>query len=425
MDLHLTLVGLNHRTASVDARERYSLTDYCVPSAWPTGFDKNFGESLILSTCNRVEFLYAGQNHQHDLMLETWARTVHQPLAELKSSSYIFHDQDAVRHIFKVASSLDSMVLGEPQILGQLKTAYRTAVQNSKTGPIISRLMHKAFSVGKRVRTETAVATNAVSVSYAAVELSKRIFGNLNGHQAMLIGAGEMAELAALHLLQNGIKKIVLINRTFERALELAEKFHGIAKPFAELADNLVNADIIIASTGSREPIVGPEEVKSALKKRKNNPMFFIDIAVPRDIHPQVNTLDNVYLYDIDDLREVVDENIEERKKEADKAQIIIEEETANFMSWLNILDSTPTIVDLINRGEKIARDEIARTLKKLEPLSAQQKLALETMALAIVRKMNHEPITFLKHGTGAASIERIDLVREIFNLDHLKSHKR
>ncbi|WP_165174697.1 glutamyl-tRNA reductase [Desulfovibrio sp. ZJ369] len=420
MDCDIFLVGLNHRTAGVDVRERFALTNYCDQEHWALPCAGAVNEAMILSTCNRVELLAAGTGDVSGQMLDCWARARDADARELAPYVYIHKNLEAVRHLFSVASSLDSMVLGEPQILGQLKTAYRKAVDCRATGLILNRLLHKAFSVAKRVRTETAVASSAVSISYAAVELAKRIFGDMHPHKALLVGAGEMAELAATHLLQAGIDEILVANRTLARGEELAAQFRGRAVAFERLTEHLTEVDIIITSTGSPEPIIRARDIRAVLRARKNRPMFFIDIAVPRDIDPDVNGLDNVYLYDIDDLKEVVEENLANRRDEAAKAVEIVNEEVDFFAQWLNSLDAQPTIVDLIRRGERMAQEELARTLKRLGPLSDEQREALSAMTNALVRKMNHDPIMFLKGGGMAqeGSAPRISIVRRIFNLD-------
>lgn len=427
MNLRIALIGLNHRTASVDIRERFALADFHSPQTWALPCGDNLSESLILSTCNRVELLGIGHDNLRSTLLERWASAARATPEQISPYIYCHLDKNAVRHIFEVASSLDSMVPGEPQILGQLKTAYRDAVSSNSAGAILNRLMHKSFSVAKRVRTETAIASAAVSISYAAVELAKRIFGDMAGHKALLLGAGEMAELAAMHLLQAGIDGILVINRTMERGKELAGRFHGRALPFSDLLGALKDADIIIASTGSKDPIVSAKEVAQALKARKNRPMFFIDIAVPRDIDANVNTLDNVYLYDIDDLKEVVEENLAGRRAEADKGRLIIEEEVIAFWEWLQNLDVQPTILDLIAKGENAANEEVAKTLKRLGNATPETREALEIMAASLVRKINHAPIMFLKdnEATWENPRDRIEMVRKIFNLDHDNSHCR
>lgn len=420
MDRDIHLIGLNHRTAAVEVRERFALSQHCAPETWAVPCGGNIAESLILSTCNRVEILACGTGNVADRVMDHWAGARGRCAEDLRPYVYAHKNEEAVRHLFTVASSLDSMVLGEPQILGQLKDAYRKAVESKSTGIILNRVLHKAFSVAKRVRTETAVASSAVSISYAAVELAKRIFGDMQEHKAMLIGAGEMAELAATHLLQAGVQKIYVANRTFERGRELAEQFHGEAIAFDSLIDHLVDVDIIITSTGSPEAIIRAKDINAVLRKRKYRPMFFIDIAVPRDIDPDVNGLDNVYLYDIDDLKEVVEENLATRRDEALKAANIVEEEVLVFARWLKSLDVQPTIVDMIQRAERIAGDELARTFKRLGNVDDETRQALEAMASSLVRKLNHAPIDFLKRGTMAEEgvAPRIGIMRRIFDLD-------
>lgn len=420
MDCDIVLVGLNHRTAGVDVRERFALVDFCAPDTWAIPCNGSLNEALILSTCNRVELLATGSGDVAGQLLHDWAAARKADVDELRNYVYIHKNLDAVRHLFTVASSLDSMVLGEPQILGQLKGAYRKAVAAHSVGVILNRLLHKAFSVAKRVRTETAVASSAVSISYAAVELAKRIFGDMHEHSAMLVGAGEMAELAATHLLQAGVREIIVANRTLARGQELAAQFHGRAIPFETLPQYLQDVDIIITSTGSPDPVIRARDIRSVLKVRKNRPMFFIDIAVPRDIDPDVNSLDNVYLYDIDDLKEVVEENLAGRRDEARKAEAIVEEEVGHFSQWTQSLDIQPTIVDIIRRGEHIAQEEVAKTLKRLGITDEETRDALNCMAHAIVSKLNHDPIMFLKSGTMSQDgiAPRISLARRFFNLD-------
>ena len=420
MDCDIFLVGLNHRTASVDVRERFALVNHCDEEHWAVPSIGAVSESVILSTCNRVELLAAGNGDVAGQVLENWAAARGAKADELRPYVYVHKNLEAVRHLFSVASSLDSMVLGEPQILGQLKNAYRKAVKCHATGVILNRLVHKAFSVAKRVRTETAVASSAVSISYAAVELAKRIFGDMKTHKAMLVGAGEMAELAAMHLLQSGIDEILVANRTLARGQELAQQFKGRAIAFDDMAEHPTEVDIIITSTGSQEPIIRARDIRAVLKARKNRPMFFIDIAVPRDIDPDVNGLDNVYLYDIDDLKEVVEENLATRRDEAAKAADIVNEEVLLFSRWLSSLDVQPTIVDLIQRGERMGQEELAKTLKRLGPVNDETRDALEALVGALVRKFNHDPIMFLKRGSMSqeGNGPRISITRRIFNLD-------
>ncbi len=434
MERDIFLIGLNHKTAAVEIRERYALSGHTSPENWIIPHSELVAEVLILSTCNRVEILVCSKNDPNAIpqnsacepaivtqILTLWAKACGYTADDLRPYVYIHKNEEAVRHVFTVGASLDSMVLGEPQILGQLKDAYRKSVESHHAGTITNRLLHKAFSVAKRVRTETGVASSAVSISYAAVELAKRIFGNMHEHKAMLIGAGEMAELAATHLLQAGIAHILVANRTLERGRELAEQFQGTAIAFDTLVDNLVDVDIIITSTGATEAIIKAKDLDKILRTRKYKPMFFIDIAVPRDIDPDVNGLDNVYLYDIDDLKEVVEENLANRREEAAKAINIVEEEVYLFCNWLKSLHIQPTIVDIIQRSESLAADELERTLKRLGATDEHTREALEAMVSSLVRKLNHAPISFLKRGTMAeeGSASRISLMRRIFDLDH------
>ena len=423
MNRKIILIGLNHRTAGVEIREKFALADV-------EHFEKGLMahcpiyECMALSTCNRVEIVAVTKNvaerEAMDSLVQYWAGVCKGSPETLLKNTYQYSDLEAVEHLFTVACSLDSMVMGEPQILGQLKDAYRKAVDEGTARTIVNRLLHKSFSVAKRVRTETAIASSAVSISFAAVELAKKIFGNLDGTRAMLVGAGEMAELAATHLLQNGVQEIIIANRTLSRAKELATAMHGEPIQIESMPDRLHEVDIVISSTGSPVAVIKAGDVKSVLKKRKNKPMFFIDIAVPRDIDPDVNQLDNVYLYDIDDLKEVVEDNMAQRQEEAGKARAVVSAETETFSNWLNSLELQPTIVDLVDKGEEIALQELNKTLKKIGPVDEKTRKALETLVLSIGKKALHEPICFLKRRTQEeGSAERfIDLARRMFNLD-------
>ncbi len=422
MKQEIYLTGLNHRTAQVSIRECFALSD-------ENPYAQNFFHSgspiqeiLILSTCNRVEILAVGNKDEQvgAYLLEQWTKLCGQPSNILPQYAYNYSGEQAVRHLFTVASSLDSMILGEPQILGQLKAAYRDAVQNKTTGTILNRLVHKAFSVAKRVRTETDIASSAVSISYAAVELAKKIFGNLEHLQAMLIGAGEMAELAATHLLNAGVQQILVANRTFSNGEELAEKLNGQAVKFENLSECLDSVDIIISSTGASTTILEAQTIQKVMRRRKNKPMFFIDIAVPRDIDPSVNLLDNVYLYDIDDLKDVVQENMQTRQDAALQAQKIVDEETEKFQLWQQGLDIKPTIVNLLEKAEELAYREIKKSSKQILTCQDENEVqaVLETLALSIARKICLEPVDFLKRkNKNGQGQEATGLIRRIFNL--------
>ena len=423
MNKQIILMGLNHKTAGVDVREKFALTDV-------ENFEQGLmahcpvQECMALSTCNRVEIVVVAkqvpEREVMDSLVEYWAGVCKGDPELLLENIYRYSGQDAVKHVFTVASSLDSMIMGEPQILGQLKDAYRSAVDKGTAKTIVNRLLHKSFSVAKRIRTETAIASSAVSISYAAVELARKIFGDLQGTKAMLVGAGEMAELAATHLLRNGVQEIIIANRTLSRAKALAENLGGEPIQIENMPDRLHEVDIVISSTGSPVSVIRTKDVKAVLKRRKNKPMFFIDIAVPRDIDPDVNSLDNVYLYDIDDLKDVVDENMAQRQEEATKAYAVVDLETQTFGNWLNSLKLQPTIVDLVDKAEDVAVRELNKTLKRLGQVDDRTRKSLETLVLSVARKALHEPICFLKRRTQEeGSAERfIDLARRMYNLD-------
>jgi len=330
--MDIFVVGLSHKTAPVAVREKVAFP----PENMQAPLEQiltlaGIAEAVIVSTCNRVELYAVGPDAQVGInQLKRFMATYHQLDEEvLEDHLYSLSGDDAIRHVFKVTASLDSMVIGEPQILGQIKTAYGYAVEFKSLGLILNRFLHKAFSVAKRVRTETNIAGNAVSVSFAAVELARKIFGTIEGKTVMLVGAGEMCELAAKHFMNNGVDRVLVTNRTFARAEKLANEFSGQAILFENFHDHLHQVDILLSSTGATNFIVNSEQVNGALRQRKQRPMFFIDIAVPRDIDPRVNDINNAYLYDVDDLQGVVNANMKERQKEAAAAEEIIEHEIA------------------------------------------------------------------------------------------------
>lgn len=419
--MNILVVGLSHKTAPVEIRERVAFP--------PTSMEKPLKEmidlpavveGMIVSTCNRVE-LYATSRHPEaaKAQLRRFLAAYHGIAPEaLETHLYDFEGEEAIRHVFRVSSSLDSMVLGEPQILGQIKTAYGYAAEHKTVGLILNRFLHKAFSVAKRVRTETEIASNAVSVSFAAVELARKIFGSLDGKTVMLIGAGEMCELAARHFINNGISSVLVTNRTFERASKLAEEFRGRAVSFDDFPQHLQQVDIVLTSTGAPTFILGPKKVEEVIRQRKNKPMFFIDIAVPRDIDPRVNDIPNVYLYDVDDLQGVVQANLKERHKEAKKAEAIIDQEIGQFYRWLAALEVVPTIVSLRSRLEDIRLGELEKTFSSLKELGPKERRAIEAMSAAIVNKILHQPITVLKMAQNDVSGDGyVDAVRTLFDL--------
>ena len=418
----IVLIGLNHKTAPIEIREKFALV--CVDTRGPLASLaqlKGLKEAFYLSTCNRMEVLFTtstldeGISAVVGLLAEIYGQTG----TALKPYLYTYIDQEAVKHMFRVGCSLDSMVVGEPQILGQVKDAYREATEAKTSGVVLNRLLHKSFSVAKRVRTETRIGSSAVSISYAAVELAKKIFQNLEGKIALLIGAGEMAELAAEHLLTNGVERIVVANRTLERAMALSRRFQGTTVAWEELAEELRRVDIIISSTGSPEPILSAEQVRQRMRARRNRPLFFIDIAVPRDIDPEVNRIDNVYLYNIDDLQGIVEINRAERLKEAAQAEHIISAEALKFDTWLRTLEIVPTIVSLREKAEQIREAEVRKTLNQLAPLSDGEIAAIQVLTQSLVNKLLHDPILFLKRtSTRSRKDFYLDVARNLFRLD-------
>ncbi len=422
--MEILIVGLSHKTAPLDVREKVSFAENILPEAVKELVScPNVSEGLIVSTCNRVEVYSAVPKRNMEAAREeiaTFLSERHEvPREKLDPHLYILSGEECVQHIFRVASSLDSMVVGEPQILGQVKEAFGCAANAQATGNILNRLLHKAFSVAKRVRSETRIATSAVSISFAAVELAKKIFGELEGKTVMLVGAGEMAELAARHLLGNGVEHILVANRTFENAVKLAEEFGGTAVPFDELQQQMELADIVISSTGAPNIIIDKKMVKSIIKSRRNRPMFFIDIAVPRDIDPAVNQVENAYAYDIDDLEGVVETNIKTRSKEAAKAEEIVNGEVQQFNEWMRSRESFPTIVALREWAENVRRGELEKTLKRIEGLSEADTKKIEAMTEAILNKILHRPVTRMKRAAHQGDEgEIVNVVREMFDLE-------
>ncbi len=384
-------------------------------------------EGIFLSTCNRVEALFTTENpgQAKTSILSAFSQLANIPEKELSPHLYTYEDTAAVEHIFSVASSLDSMVVGEPQILGQIKNAYAMAVKEKTSGVILNRLMHKAFHVAKRVRTETGICSSAVSISYAAVELAKKIFHRLEGKKVLLIGAGEMAELAAKHLISNGVASISVANRTFERAIQVAKAFEGLPVSFDEMPQQLNHADIVITSTASQDFIITHSTVKKQLKKRRNRPLFFIDIAVPRDVEPKVNNLNNVYVYDIDDLKGIIEVNMHQRQQEAVKAERIIKDEVIKFEKWIKTLKVVPTIISLRNKAETIVQAEIKKSSPALSDLTPAQRQVIETMSRSIVQKVLSDPILFLKSKSDRATLDvYLDMTRRLFTLDLDENHE-
>jgi len=420
--MEIILIGLSHKTAPVEVREKFCLSK--------DGVRESFGklaclsgvrEGLILSTCNRLEILAIADDKEDPVpALKSFMAEIGRTIeSELESFLYLYRGEGAVRQLFRVASSLDSMVLGEPQILGQVKEAYGQATEQKCSGLILNKLLHRSFFVAKRVRTETKIANQAVSVSFAAVELAKKILGDLEDKQVLIIGAGEMSELAASHFVSQGVRRIFVTNRTRSRAEELAKGLGGGAISFEHFHRYLTDMDIILSSTGSSQYLIRKDELNAVIRARKNRPMFIIDIAVPRDIDPKINEIANVYVYDIDDLEGIVESHKEERKKEALRAEEIIEEGVQSFNQWLSSLEVVPTILALREQMEEIRKREVAKTLALMKNSSDEERRYLDALTTSLINKILHHPISLLKHqeerGHGKPYTE---MIRKVFHLD-------
>ncbi len=419
---NLILVGVNHKTTPVEVREKLAFNQDKIEESTEILLQyPEIQENTIISTCNRVEIYARVDNIETgtERLKKFLSQFHHIELEVLDQYFYSYQDNETVEHLFKVSSSLDSMVLGEAQILGQVKDAYSLARSLRATGQVLNQLFEKAFNVAKRVREETGIAESAVSISSAAVELARKIFDDLENHTVMLVGTGEMAELAAKHLISYGAKTVYITSRTYERAAALAETLNGSALDFQHFKEDLHKADIVISSTAAPKFIIERDMVDAAIHKRKNRPMFFIDIAVPRDIAPEVNELENVYLYDIDDLQGVVNANIKEREREAELAVEIIQSEVDKFNNWIVSLDAVPTIVEIRKQAETAALTEADKTLGRMPHLTDDDRLAIHNMTQSIINKILHKPTVNLKKKTQSNEGHTyLKAIRELFHLD-------
>jgi glutamyl-tRNA reductase len=421
MASELVLVGVTHRTAPVDVRERLAIANGRLEDlvrsllALP-----HVREAVVLSTCNRVEVVAccsAGEEigspiKSHLLELGGLDASGH--------ADYLFElrGREAVRHVFRVAASLDSMVVGEPQILGQLKEQFALCASIEAAGPVLHRVFNKGFSVAKRVRNETGVAGGVVSIASVAVDLARKIFETLEGRSVMLVGIGEIGEAAARAFASAGASRVMVANRTFETAVELARSLDGTPVPFERMTNYLPLADLVVGCAGGGE-VISRDTVKRVMRERLNRPVFFIDLAVPRNFDAQINSLDSAYLYDIDDLTTVVEENMGERKRDAVYGEAIVEEEVDRFWRWYEKLDVVPTIVDLRERAERFRRDEVARTLAKISALTPDDRDRIDQMTRAIVNKLLHSPTSALKQERSVdEEIALLEAARELFGLE-------
>lgn len=414
----LLALGINHKTAPVDIRERVAFAPEHLAQAVARACDEaKLREVAILSTCNRTE-LYCSLDEAKSAELLNWLASYHQvDVEQLKQCSYEHWDQSAAQHMMRVASGLDSLVLGEPQILGQLKDAYSVSQDAGRAHAELGRLFRHTFSVAKQVRTETSIGQNPVSVAYAAVSLAQHIFADLGESRALLIGAGETIELVARHLKQAGVRSITIANRTLGRAVALADEVGGRAIEFSQIPDELEYADILISSTASQLPILGKGSVETALKKRRHSPMFMVDIAVPRDIEPQVGELEDVYLYTVDDLTEVIEENQRSRQDAAQEAEQLIEQGAGQFMRQLRELDAVDTLTQLRSKHTAIAEEELARALRQLEQGKPADEV-LKRLAHGLTNKFLHQPSVQLRQASAEGRADMQQLAAELFQLD-------
>jgi glutamyl-tRNA reductase len=419
-------IGTSHHIAPIEFREKLAFSeDQLIESLQSLRESYQVQEAVILSTCNRVE-LYAVLNSRRTAeipgktLMEFLSHYHRVSVDTLKKWSYLHHDLDTIRHLFRVAASLDSMVVGESQIVGQVKEAYDISRSAGGVGTILNRLFTKAFSVGKRIRSETTIAIGAVSISYAAVELAKKIFNTLENKTVAIIGAGEMSELTAKHLVANGVSKVIVANRTYERAVKIAEKFNGTPFAYEDDLGFLIDADIVISSTNASNYLIKRKPLTDIMRKRKHRYMFLIDIAVPRDIEPDVSKIDHAFLYNIDDLEAVAASNLKERKQEAVRAEQIVTEEARRFHDQLQILEVNPTIKALHQQFQQIAETELHACLGKTT-MSDTQEEAIASMTQAIIKKLLHQPVNNLRHAVNDGNADHgqyVHALQELFALD-------
>jgi glutamyl-tRNA reductase len=413
----IALLGVNHKTAPLDLRERIAISREALPdviralAAMP-----GVTECMILSTCNRVEVLAAVDSPETDLK-EFLCTQFGLQRDVLASHVYEHHDQQAVRHLFRVASSLDSMVVGEPQILGQVKDAFASAREAGTVGGQLEHLMQSAFSAAKKVRTETEIGSSSVSVASVAVDLARKIFGSLHGRTVLMVGAGKMSELAARHLVQQGAGTMLVTNRTLERAERMAAPFNGRVVPFGQIYEIAPEADIVITSTGAPNHLFRKEHGQAFLHRRKNRPMFFIDIAVPRDVDPAMNDIDGLFVYDVDDLQQVAASHMEERSREAADAEAMVAAEVERFHQRQRTVNVAPAIVALQRQAEELRQAEMRRIQARLGSLNAEQMAAVEALTRGLMNKFLHPPMQALKQAARENDAARVDALCETYSL--------
>ena len=413
----LLAFGLNHATAPLDVREKVVFGADIIADALKDFRNQGKAqEAAIFSTCNRTEVYCAVSDADQNKPLE-WFHDFHGLSAkELDPFLYSHPDEAAVKHMLRVASGLDSMVLGEPQILGQLKDAYQASMNNGSIGKLLGQLFQHSFMVAKQVRSTTAIGSHPVSVAFAAVRLAQQIFGELSGQTALLIGAGETIELVARHLHNAGLKRMIIANRTLERSQQLAAEFSAFSMTLGDIPQHLEEADIIISSTASQLPILGKGAMETAVQKRKHKPVFIVDIAVPRDVEAEAGELEDVYLYTVDDLKDVIDENMRSRQKAAAQAEEIIDTQVLHFMAWLSSLDAVSTIRALRRRAQDVQQDELELAQKKIR-LGEDPEKVLEALSRRLTNKLIHEPSTQLRQASSDGRQDLIQATHELFSL--------
>ncbi len=422
--MHIVMIGLNYKTAPIEIREQLTFNEADVGEAMKKlQTKKSILENLIVSTCNRTEIyavvdqLHTGRYYIKEFLSEWF---------QMEQSHFVpylnyFEEDTAVEHLFTVSCGLDSMVLGETQILGQIRTAFLAAQKNETTGTIFNQLFKQAITVAKRGHSETDIGANAVSVSYAAVELAKKIFGSLHHKHVVILGAGKMGELAAQNLHGSGVKKVTVLNRTYEKAIDLASRFNGQAKTMEELENSLVDADILISSTGAKDIVISKETMASVEKIRRGKPLFVVDIAVPRDLDPKIAELENVFLYDIDDLEGIVEANMLERKKAAEKIMLMVEREIVEFKQWLSVLGVIPVISALREKALAIQAETMESIERKIPHLSEHDRKVLNKHTKSIINQLLKDPILQAKELAARPDAEQtMDLFKKIFNIEEL-----
>ncbi len=407
-------MGVNHTTAPLEVREKLYMAEDAIPQFLQELRAAGVDEAAVLSTCNRTEVYVSGPS------LDQVTKAVNQTLAKsfgitpewLHKYSYALSFEEAYRHLFLVASGLDSMVVGEPQILGQVKDAYRLAAHSKSTGPFFDKIFNRAFTTAKRVRTETRIGYNPVSISSMAVELSRKIFGEFGQKKILVIGAGEMCEIALRQFKKAGVQEVFITNRTFQKAQQLAEEIVGLPHPFEEIPELLLKVDMVLSSTGADKPILDKELIMAVMKKRKHKPLFFIDIAVPRDVEPQVNDIENVYLYDIDDLKELSQAHLSNRLQESERAHAIVDQEVGRFEVWLKQLDLGPVITQVLERLESIRAREVKKATQRMKQMDDDTVRQIDMLSKAIVNKIAHPHIMMIKKN-GSPLV--IDVMKNLF----------